>query len=206
MEDENAAFVFGISHHRKGNTRRADVGNATDEAVHGLAACLLWEVSHGQDGSAQPIRKLGERFKHGPHGGVLVRVNAASARAEIGINRIDGDESDIAYSGDKVLEHIKVLWQVEDAASAAVDLGDGGDDGDLFAISLCRHQTRHDGVGRSVLGTQNDDALFCWLTLSTGPLTASAHGGTDECGKLRFAKAGVAADQRCLADRNPPRP
>jgi hypothetical protein len=66
-------------------------------------------VSHSEHSRAQPICKFGERLEHGPYGRVLMRINAASAGAEVGINRINSDELDITYFGDMALEHIKIL-------------------------------------------------------------------------------------------------
>src|SRR5262249_19853071 len=118
---------------------------------------------------------------------------------EIGIDWINDDAGDITDSGDKALQHIEILGQIEDAATAAVDLGDGGDDDDVFTVSLRSHQARNDGVRHSVFGPQYDHAVFWCAAFLTRPLPACAEGRSDEGRQLRFTQARVTTHQRGLS-------
>ena len=113
---------------------------------------LRWVTD--RHGHPQPRRHLADRLQHGTCFGVAVAVDLA----EVGTDRIDDDQLDVADPGDRFLQLKEVRLEVEGAPALAILGSDRRNDIDLARVGSGRIEARADGVGCIVLRRQDDGA------------------------------------------------
>ena len=142
-------------------------------------------------------RHLADRLQGRAHVRVLVRVSLA----EIGVDRIDNHEPNIAPLLNRRFQQDQIGLQIEHAVALAVGLPNRRDDVNALQIGAGRHQSRNDRVRGVILLADKMMALPSGARpspLGQSPPVVTA--ATRKAESWAFPKAWLAGNHRLLSD------
>ena len=201
QEQVATALALRVLNDSEGGAWCTSERDRADEAVERLRSITgtgLAEMGDSQNCNARAVCHVAERLQHAAHFAVLVAVGLP----QIGRDRIDNDQGNIADFGDFLLEQYHIGLQIKGAAVLAVGAANCGRS--RHAPGRRRsHQPRDNGVGGAVFSLQdNDIADDRRATFTAWSFAASRNRGDNSNANLALAGSGFSRDTGMLAARD----